>query len=916
MPRRTLDGMTLTASPARTATDVAARTVAATKIYGRGDQSVTALDDVDLEIPAGRFTAVMGPSGSGKSTLMHVLAGLDSLTSGEVYIGATELGSLDDRTLTRLRRDRIGFVFQAYNLMPTLTAYENITLPFALAGRKPDREWVDRVIDSVSLGPRLRHRPSELSGGQQQRVAVARALATRPELVFADEPTGNLDSTTGAEVLEFLRAAVRTMGQTVVMVTHDPVAAGYADRVVFLSDGRVSGGHGRTDARACARRPQGPAIPQDDRSLTMLRLVLSSLRANARRLTSTSIAVCLGVALLAGTMVLGDTLKSNFDSLFQSALGNADAVVRSANTLDTDGEYAQDLIDGSLADQLAGVDGVAAVAPQIEGFGQLTGSDGEKLGGNGPPTLAGNWIEDQDLNPYELVEGRAPEATDEVVINRGAAEDGDLAVGDTTIVATPEPVEVTIVGIATFGGEDGLGPIDVHGVLPRRGRGAHDRAPGRGDVAAGAGGERHQRGRGGRSSRRRHVRGRRSDQRLRAGRGGQRPDRRRLPRLSPHVPRRVRRGRPAGRHVQHQQHVCDHRRPASALVGVAAGGRRRAPPGPVDDDRRGSARRGGGVRRRPRGRHRARPGHQGAVQRLRVRPARRRTDDQHRDPRHRPARRAGGDPVRLARAGRPGVPCRPARRAPRRRRRPHRHVGRADRRGRPADRRRRRRRGRWCVLRRSRRRGARRPRHVGGGGGARTGRGPAGWRRARDTDRPAARRSRRARPSQRRAHPPAHGGDGVGPDDRHRRRHRVHRVRRVAEAVRGRQRRRRGRGRPRHRQQSVRWRRAEPGHRRRRRGAAGGRPRRGRRGRPGLDRQPHPPGHGARSRSECRRDRARAGGRHGGRVDGRRDRRRRGAGRRQGVDDRHDPAGALHRRSDRGADGRARSTSRRPRSRS
>ena len=242
MPRRTLDGMTLTASPARTATDVAARTVAATKIYGRGDQSVTALDDVDLEIPAGRFTAVMGPSGSGKSTLMHVLAGLDSLTSGEVYIGATELGSLDDRTLTRLRRDRIGFVFQAYNLMPTLTAYENITLPFALAGRKPDREWVDRVIDSVGLGPRLRHRPSELSGGQQQRVAVARALATRPELVFADEPTGNLDSTTGAEVLEFLRAAVRTMGQTVVMVTHDPVAAGYADRVVFLSDGRVSGG--------------------------------------------------------------------------------------------------------------------------------------------------------------------------------------------------------------------------------------------------------------------------------------------------------------------------------------------------------------------------------------------------------------------------------------------------------------------------------------------------------------------------------------------------------------------------------------------------------------------------------------------------------------------------------------------------
>jgi putative ABC transport system ATP-binding protein len=234
--------MTLTESPTRTTTAIAARTVAATKVYGRGDQTVTALDDVDLEIPAGRFTAVMGPSGSGKSTLMHCLAGLDSLTSGEVYIGDTELGSLDDRSLTRLRRERIGFVFQSFNLMPTLTAYENITLPFALAGRKPDHDWVEHVVDSVGLAPRLRHRPAELSGGQQQRVAVARALATRPDLVFADEPTGNLDSTTGAEVLEFLRAAVRTTEQTVVMVTHDPVAAGYADGVLFLSDGRVAGG--------------------------------------------------------------------------------------------------------------------------------------------------------------------------------------------------------------------------------------------------------------------------------------------------------------------------------------------------------------------------------------------------------------------------------------------------------------------------------------------------------------------------------------------------------------------------------------------------------------------------------------------------------------------------------------------------
>jgi putative ABC transport system ATP-binding protein len=218
-----------------------ARTASATKVYGAGDQAVLALEDVTVEIPGERFTAIMGPSGSGKSTLMHCLAGLDTLTSGQVFIGDTELGELSDRDLTALRRERVGFVFQSFNLMPTLTAWENITLPFALAGHAPDAEWLDLVVGTVGLGDRLRHRPSELSGGQQQRVAIARALSTRPDLVFADEPTGNLDSSTGAEVLEFLRAAVRTMGQTVVMVTHDPVAAGYADTVVFLADGHTVG---------------------------------------------------------------------------------------------------------------------------------------------------------------------------------------------------------------------------------------------------------------------------------------------------------------------------------------------------------------------------------------------------------------------------------------------------------------------------------------------------------------------------------------------------------------------------------------------------------------------------------------------------------------------------------------------------
>jgi putative ABC transport system ATP-binding protein len=211
----------------------------ATKVYGRGDNEVRALNRVDVTFAASQFTAIMGPSGSGKSTLMHCVAGLDTLTSGQVYIGETDLSSLNDRQLTQLRRDRVGFIFQAFNLVPTLTAIENITLPLTLAGRKPDRDWLQSVIETVGLGDRVRHRPSELSGGQQQRVAVARALASRPEIVFADEPTGNLDSHTGAEILSFMRRAVREMGQTIVMVTHDPVAASYADRALFLADGRI-----------------------------------------------------------------------------------------------------------------------------------------------------------------------------------------------------------------------------------------------------------------------------------------------------------------------------------------------------------------------------------------------------------------------------------------------------------------------------------------------------------------------------------------------------------------------------------------------------------------------------------------------------------------------------------------------------
>jgi len=217
----------------------AAQAIDVVKVYGEGTAEVRALDGITLDLERGRFTAIMGPSGSGKSTLLHCLAGLDELTSGTIRVGETDLGSLDDDQLTQLRRDRIGFIFQAYNLVPTLNAEENITLPLSIAGRSPDAAWLDQVVSTLHLGDRLNHRPSQLSGGQQQRVAAARALITRPDLVFADEPSGNLDSRSGGELLAFMRAAVDEFGQTIVMVTHDANAAAAADRIVFLADGRV-----------------------------------------------------------------------------------------------------------------------------------------------------------------------------------------------------------------------------------------------------------------------------------------------------------------------------------------------------------------------------------------------------------------------------------------------------------------------------------------------------------------------------------------------------------------------------------------------------------------------------------------------------------------------------------------------------
>ena len=244
-------------SPSTTTLDAAARCVDLSKIYGKGESEVRALDGVTISFPKGKFTAIMGPSGSGKSTLMHCCAGLDEATSGQVFVGDVEITRLAERALTQLRRDRLGFIFQAYNLVPTLNAIENITLPMMLAGRKGDQAWIDEVVSTVGLANRLKHRPTELSGGQQQRVAVARALASRPDIIFADEPTGNLDSKTGAEILSFMKRAATDMGQTIVMVTHDPIAASYTDTVLFLADGKLDGEMNEPTAQRVLDRMRG-----------------------------------------------------------------------------------------------------------------------------------------------------------------------------------------------------------------------------------------------------------------------------------------------------------------------------------------------------------------------------------------------------------------------------------------------------------------------------------------------------------------------------------------------------------------------------------------------------------------------------------------------------------------------------------
>ena len=383
---------------------LAARADHATKRYGRGDNHVLALDDVTVGLRAGCFTAIMGPSGSGKSTLMHCLAGLDSLTSGKVFLGDVELGTLSDRELTRVRRERIGFVFQAFNLLPTLNAIENITLPMSLAGRRPNKEWLRTVVEVVGLEQRLEHRPSELSGGQQQRVAVARALASMPTLIFADEPTGNLDSRSGGEILTFMRTAVDDLGQTIVMVTHDAVAASHADTVLFLEDGRIVDSMATpTPDRILDRMKQfgeprepstertivvgEPREPSTERTIVdgepresstertivcgsdtdMFNVTLSGLWARKRRLIGTSLAVVLGVAFLAATLVLGDTMRAGFEQAFTDANAGTDVVVRSADKIGSGDSLVRGAIDAVARRRDRRRPGVRAAEPSVEG---------------------------------------------------------------------------------------------------------------------------------------------------------------------------------------------------------------------------------------------------------------------------------------------------------------------------------------------------------------------------------------------------------------------------------------------------------------------------------------------------------------------------------------------------------------------
>ncbi len=442
------------------AAEVAASAKDLTKTYGKGEAEVRALDGVTVDLMKGEFTAVMGPSGSGKSTLMHCLAALDTPTSGEAIVDGTSLGRLKDKDLTTLRRERVGFVFQSFNLVPTLSAEENILLPLSLAGRKPDREWFDQVVDSVGLRPRLGHRPSEMSGGQQQRVACARALVSKPSIVFADEPTGNLDSTSSGEVLGFLRRSVDEFGQTVVMVTHDPVAASYTDRIVFLADGKIVDELRKPDRDADPREDGSPAGRRGaEGGRLMLRLTWRNLLARKVRLLMSTLAIVLGIGFLAGVMTFSTGLNSTFDNIVEGS--TPDAQVRPAGDVQgaNSGVGTTSLITPADVEKLAALPEVADAAGSVDGLGSfLLGKDDKLVGGQGAPTLAFNYAPSENIQGeqvLQLVQGGWPEKPGEVTLDASSAERGGYSLGDTVTMITPtaQPRRTfTLVGTAEFNG--------------------------------------------------------------------------------------------------------------------------------------------------------------------------------------------------------------------------------------------------------------------------------------------------------------------------------------------------------------------------------------------------------------------------------------------------------------------------------
>ena len=365
----------------------------------------------------GNLTAVMGPSGSGKSTLMHILAGLDKPTSGTVAVSGTEITTLKDSDLTKLRRRHIGFVFQFFNLLPMLTAEENITLPLSIAGEKADPEFFRGLIDKVGLADRLHHRPSELSGGQQQRVAIARALVSRPTVLFADEPTGNLDSATGTEILALMRDSVDSYGQTTVMVTHEPRAAAIADRILFLADGVVV-----RDLPGASQAEVLSTLTRDRRSVT--KFALKGLLGRKLRTALTAFAIVLGVAMVSGTFVLTDSIDKAFDSIFTESRAGSTAVITGKSAFDiSEGSGASEpLLDESLLPKVREVSGVGAAEGSVDGEAQIIGDDGKAIVYGGAPNLGFSIANgDSVFNPLTLDEGKWP-GPGEVAIDEATAD--------------------------------------------------------------------------------------------------------------------------------------------------------------------------------------------------------------------------------------------------------------------------------------------------------------------------------------------------------------------------------------------------------------------------------------------------------------------------------------------------------------